>query len=107
MLYRGAMVSVGGRTFSQEILARISAEVRAQPGLSRRQLSLRVCAWMNWRNAAGRAQEMSCRKSLVALQRRGLLELPALKQRYAFQQARAATVCPPLAQVSCTLAELG
>jgi hypothetical protein len=101
------MVSVGGRTFSQELLDRISAQVRAQPDISRRQLSLRVCEWMGWRNAAGRAQEMSCRKSLLALHRRGLIELPALKQRYGFQQARGPTVCPPLMQVSCTLAELG
>ena len=101
------MVSVGGRTFSQELLDRISAQVRAQPDISRRQLSLRVCEWMGWRNAAGRAQEMGCRKSLLALHRRGLIELPALKQRYGFQQARGPTVCPPLMPVSCTLAELG
>ena len=107
MLYAAVMVSVGGRTFSQELLDRISAQVRAQPDISRRQLSLRVCEWMGWRNAAGRAQEMSCRKSLLALHRRGLIELPALTQRYGFQQARGPTMCPPLMQVSCTLAELG
>ena len=101
------MVGIGGRIFSQEILERISAQVRAQPDLSRRQLSLRVCEWMNWRNAAGRAQEMSCRKTLAALHRRGLIELPALKQRYAFQEARVPVACPPVAQIACTLAELG
>ena len=101
------MVTLGGRTFSQEVLDRISAQVRAEPDISRRQLSLRVCEWMNWHNAAGRPQEMSCRKTLVALQRRGLIELPALKQRYAFQEARAPVGCPPVAQVACTLAELG
>jgi hypothetical protein len=101
------MVGIGGRTFSQEILERISAQVRAQPELSRRQLSLRVCEWLNWRNAAGRAQEMSCRKTLAVLHRRGLIELPALKQRYAFQEARLPVACPPVAQVACTLAELG
>ena len=101
------MVTVGGRSFPQEILDRISAQVRAQPDLSRRQLSLHVCEWMNWHNRAGRAQEMSCRKTLAALHRRGLIELPVLKQRYAFQEARAPVVCPPVAQVSCALAELG
>jgi hypothetical protein len=107
MRYGVVVVSIGGRTFSQEILARISAEVRAEPDISRRQLSLRVCAWMNWHNGAGRAQEMSCRKSLLALHRRGLIELPALKQRYAFQEVRVPVACPPVAQVSCTLAQLG
>lgn len=101
------MVKMGGRTFSQEVLDRITAQVLAQPDISRRQLSLRVCQWMNWHNAAGRPQEMSCRKSLVELHRRGLIELPALKRRYAFQEARAPVACPPVAQVSCTLAELG
>ena len=101
------MVSMGGRLFSQDLLDRVTALVRAEPGISRRQLSLRVCEWMNWRNAAGRVQEMSCRKALLALQRRGLIELPALKQRYAFQEARMPVACPPVAHVSCTLAELG
>ena len=101
------MVTMGGRTFSQEVLDRITAQVRAEPDISRRQLSLGVCEWMNWRNAAGRAQEMSCRKTLAALDRRGVIELPALKQRYAFQETRAPVACPPVAQVSCTLAELG
>jgi Domain of unknown function (DUF4338)/Transposase DNA-binding/Transposase Tn5 dimerisation domain len=107
MLYGVVMVTIGGRSFSQEILDRITTQVRAQPDISRRQLSLRVCEWMNWHNAAGRAQEMSCRKALVALHRRGVIELPALARRYAFQEVRAPVACPPVAQVSCTLAELG
>lgn len=101
------MVTIGGRSFSQETLDRITAVVQAEPGISRRQLSLRVCEWMNWHNTAGRAQEMSCRKGLMTLHRRGVIELPALKQRYAFQEPRAPVACPPVAQVSCTLAELG
>ena len=101
------MVTIGGRSFSQETLDRITAVVQAEPDISRRQLSLRVCEWMNWHNAAGRAQEMSCRKGLMTLHRRGVIELPALKQRYAFHEPRAPVACPPVAQVSCTLAELG
>ena len=107
MRYCVFMLIIGGRTFSQEILDRIGAQVRAQPEISRRQLSLRVCEWMNWHNAAGRAQEMSCRKALAALHRRGVIELPALKQRYAFQEAVAPLACAPVAQVACALAELG
>lgn len=107
MLYCVVMVTLGGRSFSREILDRITALAQAEPELSRRQLSLRVCQWLDWHNAAGRAQEMSCRKTLVALQRRGLIELPALKQRYAFQEAKAPVGCPPVAEVSCALSELG
>ena len=98
---------LAGRTFSPEILSRITETVKAEPGISRRQLSLRVCEWMDWRNASGRPQEMSCRKSLLELHRRGVVELPALTRRYAFQEARQALACPPIAEVHCTLAELG
>jgi hypothetical protein len=101
------MISIAGRSFSQDILTRIGETVRAEPQISRRQLSLRVCEWMNWRNASGRAQAMSCRKTLLELDRRGLIELPVLKRRYAFQEPRQLSVCAPIAQVRCTLAELG
>jgi hypothetical protein len=101
------MVIIGGRSFSQDILTRISQTLLAEPQLSRRQLSLRVCEWMNWRNASGRAQQMSCRKALLELHRRGHIELPALERRYAFQAPRAPSVCPPVAQLRCTLAQLG
>ena len=107
MRYCASMLIIGGRTFSQEILDRIGEQVRAQPQISRRQLSLRVCEWMNWHDAAGRAQEMSCRKALAALHRRGLIELPAIERCYAFQEAGVPVACPPVAQVECTLGELG
>ena len=98
---------MGGRTFSQEILTRIAEAVQVEPEISRRQLSLRVCEWMEWRNPAGRLQEMSCRKSLLELHRRGVIALPAIPRRYAFQKARQRVAPPPLASVECALAELG
>jgi len=101
------MITIGGRTFSDEILARIAATVEAEPDLSRRQLSRRVCEWMDWRNSAGRFQEMSCRKALLALHERRLIRLAPLKRRYAFQQDKAVTVLPPIATVACSLAQLG
>src|SRR5205809_5210865 len=61
---------------------------------------------MGWRNANGRLQEMSCRKSLVQLDRRGVIWLPAVTKRYAFQDRRQ-RVCPPVAAVECGLKELG
>jgi len=101
------MVTIAGRTFLPDILSRITETVNAEPNISRRQLSLRVCEWMEWRNASGRPQEMSCRKRLLELHRRGAVTLPALTRRYAFQEARQALACPPIAAVHCTLAELG
>ncbi len=101
------MVTIGGRTFSKEILTRIGEAVQAEPEISRRQLSLRVCEWMAWRNPAGRLQEMSCRKSLLELHRRGAIPLPAITRRYAFREARQPLAPPPLARVECALAQLG
>ena len=101
------MYTIGGRKFSDEILARIRKTVELEPTLSRRQLSLRVCEWMDWHNPAGRAQEMSCRKAMLELHRRGIIPLPAVKASYPFQQARQSLAPPPIAQVACSLAELG
>jgi hypothetical protein len=100
------VVRIGGREFSEEILKRITETVIAEPKISRRQLSVRVCQWMEWRNANGRLQEMSCRKSLVQLHRCGVIDLPAVTKRYAFQNRRQRT-CPPVAAVECGLEELG
>jgi len=61
---------------------------------------------MGWRNGSGRLQEMSCRKSLVELDRRGVISLPPVRKRYTFQQLRP-RACPPLARVEGSLEELG
>jgi hypothetical protein len=75
------MVTIGGRRFAEEILTRITAVVQAEPAISRRQLSRRVCEWLAWRNPAGRLPERSCRKRLVGLHRRGAIALPAITRR--------------------------
>ena len=59
------MVKIGGQTFSDEILARIEQTIRAEPKISRRQLSLRTCEWLNWRNPAGRLQDEGEESGLV------------------------------------------
>jgi len=101
------MVTIGNRTFSDEILARITQTIKDAPNISRRQLSLRVCDWMDWRNRVGRLQDMCCRKALLELHRKGVVELPAITKRYAFRETRLAVAPPPIATVECSLAELG
>ncbi|MEW6233516.1 MAG: IS4 family transposase [Chloroflexota bacterium] len=105
MLY--GMVIVGGKTFSDEILERITETVQAEPAISRRQLSLRVCDWMGWRNQAQRPQEMSCRKALLELHRMGRISLPEVTRQYAFREARQCAAPPPVAAVCCSLSDLG
>jgi Druantia protein DruA/Transposase Tn5 dimerisation domain/Transposase DNA-binding len=92
-----------------EILKRIQATVQAEPGISRRKLSLRVCEWMEWRSRSGKFQEVSCRKALLELERRGQIVLPVSQRVEAFE-ASASRLAEPeleLADVQCELGELG
>jgi Domain of unknown function (DUF4338)/Transposase Tn5 dimerisation domain/Transposase DNA-binding len=67
---------VAQREFTDEILARIEQAVRGTADLTRCALARLVCEWVNWKDAAGRAKESSCRALLVKLERRGVIELP-------------------------------
>ncbi len=98
-----------GREFSTATIARIKETVGADPSLSRRALSLRVCEWLQWRAPNGKLKEVSCRKALLELHRRGLVGLPAAEES-CFKPSRPQ---PPTEQaiivpeLQCTLDELG
>ncbi len=100
---------VCGREFSPEVIARIEATVGADPSLSRRALSLRVCDWLEWRAANGKRKEVSCRKALLELHRRGRIPLPVADQ----SRFRRSGAEPPAdrggetPELSCSLDELG
>ena len=102
-------MEVCGRYFSSEVIGQIQAAVDADPAISRRALSRRVCEWLDWRSANGRLQDMSCRKALLELERRGRLTLPPSTTTYAFQNPSPAAdiALPPLPQVHASLEELG
>jgi hypothetical protein len=84
-----------GQTFSTEILERIRTVVSAEDGLSRSALSRRVCGWLGWRDASGKPKEVSSRKALVELERRGVISLPAA--RCPAPQAREVAALEPFA----------
>jgi len=101
-------VEVSGQHFSSEVIQRIQAVVDAEPSLSRRELSRRVCGWLDWRAPSGKLQEMSCRKALLELERLGVLSLPACTAEYAFQPpASTPPPLPELVAVEGSLADLG
>lgn len=106
-MYAWSMITVNGKEFTDEVVARITQTLLDEPDISRRQLSLRVCQWMQWFNRAKRPQEMSCRKALLELHRMGAIRLPEISKTYSFQQVRQSFAPPPIAAISCTLAELG
>jgi hypothetical protein len=69
-------VTISHQPFTPEILAPIPALIDANPGWSRRKLSMQVCEWLEWRSLNGQRKEMSCRVALLELERAGLLHSP-------------------------------
>lgn len=65
-----------GQHFSQSTIKAIQSAVDEDPSLSRRALSRRVCEWLDWRAPNGKPKEGSCRKALVQLNRKRLVQLP-------------------------------
>jgi len=100
---------VCGQYFNSEVISRIQATVEADSSISRRALSRLVCEWLNWRGANGKLQDMSCRKALLKLQRQGLITVPDSQKNYSFQHrsGRGFEELPDIAEVDCSLSELG
>ena len=99
----------GGRHFDRALLERIGAAIDAEPHLSRRALSRRICEWMDWRSPNGALQDMSCRKALLELHRKGQVRLPEATNGHAFEGTGACAEDAPLSvpHIRCSLAELG
>jgi Domain of unknown function (DUF4338) len=98
-----------GREFSEGVIAEIGRILSADLSLSRRALSLRVCELLQWRSPNGKLKEVSCRKALLELHRRGLIGLPAAEES-CFR--RSSSKPPPdvivaLPKLECTLGDLG
>ena len=89
------------------MISRIQAAVNAEPSLSRRTLSRRVCEWLDWRSPSGSLQEMSCRKALAKLQRGKVLALPDRSGAYGFERVSQKPLGIEIAELTCTLEELG
>ena len=76
----------------------------AEPGLSRRALSQRVCGWLGWQGAHGKPPTVGCRKALLRLERAGRLDLPSAQPWPAPRPERSGTTPPPVAQIAASLA---
>lgn len=99
------MISVAGRLIPDEVVERLRTAVAQEPILSRRQLSLLLCQWLDWKNAQGQFQQMTARTALLTLHRREVISLPAVKPL--FQKGPLVTVefTPPI--LDCALGDLG
>src|SRR3990170_535899 len=100
-------MQVCGQHFSRSIVDRIQETVRAEPSISRLELSRRVCEWLDWRSPSDKLQEMSCRKALAELNRRKVLVLPDRSGAYGFERASEERLDIETPEVCCSLEELG
>jgi hypothetical protein len=98
-----------GQYFSTELIDRIGETLEVEPSISRRSMSRQVCEWLDWRAANGKLKEVSCRKALLELDRRGLIELPEVDERHRFPErsAHPGALEGCVGEVECSLAELG
>lgn len=71
--YRGRHIRETDVVFLRELIAQ-------HPALSRRRLSVKVCAAWQWVQPNGQPRDMVCRGLMLALHRAGHLELPAKRQ---------------------------
>jgi hypothetical protein len=105
-------VWVNGQWFSGEVIERMVTTIQAEPTISRRALSRQVCQWLDLRDVRGKAREMSVRKALVELERRGVVELPACKSAGNFRQGerggrKKRAVGLKVAKLDCSFKQLG
>jgi hypothetical protein len=87
MKYRGRAIGAGDIQHIRELIA-------ANPGVSRRRLSAKLCEDWNWRQANGALRDMVCRGMLLMLDRAGHIELPAVRLRPNNPLARRARPAP-------------
>lgn len=97
---------INGLYFTKSIIGAIDGWVKAEPSISRRELSQRLCEENDWRSPNGSLKEMSCRKALAELERRDLISLPVLETTFAFQKL-GDPVEIEVAQITCSLQDLG
>lgn len=98
------------RVITNDDLVFIRGLIAENPALSRRGLSIKLCEAWNWVQANGALRDMVCRGMMLMLHRRGLIELPALRQvgrssRGAAKKPQAPSI--DAAPLSLSLAELG
>lgn len=69
-----------GRALRAEEILFIRQFIAANPSMSRRKLSAKLCETWDWKQANGALCDMVCRGLLLMLHRAGEIELPAIRQ---------------------------
>lgn len=99
---------VQGRALDEAQLQAIQALVDDNPSWSRRRLADALVQGWDWRNAAGRLKDMSCRRMLARLEAKGLVRLPARRRVSPKRKAKVIAEVPGVdrRELAATLAEV-
>lgn len=92
---------------SPDGIAWITSRVREDSKLTRQRLARQVCEHFGWRDVLLRPKEMACRKYLLQLQRRGLIELPPARYVAQPRRRRTGAVFQDVPHFCGVLADLG
>ena len=68
-----------GRNFTTEEIELIQWTRKRYPQLSRKELAVTICEFLNWTTPAGRAKRPQCTSFLETLEEAGLIKLPPLE----------------------------
>ncbi len=93
-----ANIVVQGRALDEAQLQAIQALVDGNPSWSRRRLADALVQGWDWRNAAGRLKDMSCRRMLARLEAKGLVRLPARRRVSPKRKAKVIAAVPGVDQ---------
>jgi hypothetical protein len=74
------LLSFRGRQIRQADVIFLREFIAANPGLSRRQLSVQVCRAWNWVQPNGQPRDMVCRGLMLGLHRAGHIQLPTKRR---------------------------
>lgn len=99
-------MKICGLSITEANISDIQRTVDANPAISRRSLSKRLCELFKWHSVTGRIKELNCRKAVSVLHRRNLVRLPEAVSVPGFQVRSVRKAFIRLAVV-CPLAELG
>ena len=100
-------MKICGKHFSSEVIDRIQGAVDAEPSISRRSLSLRVCEWLGWNGRNGKPKDMSCRVALLRLHREDRIRLPTTESKKTLFPSVKLKAPVEFPAVECCLSELG
>ena len=84
---RGNMITIRGKHFTDSEIDLIQQIISANPGMSRRGLSILISQHLEWRQPNGSLKDRACRDVLLRLAQKGMIDLPEPVYTFSSQTA--------------------